>query len=69
MKEFTQLVEDNPNLSTTILFCRYVRGKQLARPTFLRHFNVMVDKEDYKGSSKKELLAFLWSKNNEIQTA
>jgi hypothetical protein len=56
---FDKVRERNPLGSDYICFAEAIRGKNFSRKTIVRHFNSLVDRNDYAKSEKKEILRFL----------
>jgi hypothetical protein len=56
---FDKVRERNPLWSDYICFAEAVRGKKFSRKTIVRHFNSLVDRNDYAKSEKKDILRFL----------
>jgi hypothetical protein len=40
-------------------FAEAVRGKKFSKKTIVRHFNSLLDRNDYAKSEKKDILRFL----------
>jgi hypothetical protein len=58
---FNKVRERNPYWSDYICFAEAVRGKKFSWKTIVRHFNSLVDRNDYAKSEKKDILSFLRS--------
>ena len=56
---FDKVRERNPYWSDYICFAEAVRGRNFLKKMIFRHFNSLVDKNDYAKSEKKEILRFL----------
>jgi hypothetical protein len=56
---FNKVREKNPFWSDYICFAEAVRGKKFSRKTIFRHFNSLVDRNDYAKGEKKKILKFL----------
>ncbi len=65
-KRFKKEQRDNPTHSTFISFSHTIRNYNLSTLQLNKMFTKLVDWDDYKGSSKKEILEFL-SKENSIK--
>jgi len=59
-RKFQQIQKDNPNLSSLICYVRAIKGMRL-HPDVIEKNLKLVDWDDYKGSSRKELLSFLYT--------
>ena len=59
-RKFKQIQKDNPNLSTLICYIRTIKEMRLHNDVIEKNLR-LVDFEDYKGSSRKELLAYLYT--------
>jgi len=59
--EFEKTKNANPYWSSLICFCSVVENRNLDEITIRKYFSKLVEKEDYQGSSKKELLEFILS--------
>jgi predicted Ser/Thr protein kinase len=58
-KIFSRIRSENPYWSDYTCFAEAVRGRKFSRKTIIRNFNSLVDKEDYAGNKKKEVIDFL----------
>jgi hypothetical protein len=56
---FNKIRIENPFWSDYTCFAEAVRGRKFSKKTIIRNFNSLVDKEDYTGSEKKEIIEFL----------
>ena len=51
--------------SSYTIFAEYVKGRKLTPKRILSLFNRRVEKEDWEGSNKQEILDFLYELSNE----
>lgn len=58
-RKFNKEVKDNPSLSSLICFVRSIKGKNYTQRSIAEWFTELVDWDDYKGSSKTQLLRWL----------
>lgn len=58
-KEFEKLQHEYPNLSSCMCFVRLVSGKKLNENVLRDMFNDMVDKKDYQGTPKEQIISWL----------
>jgi uncharacterized protein YktA (UPF0223 family) len=56
---FDKVRERNHLWSDYMCFAEAVRGKKFSKKTIVRHFNSLLDRNDYAKSEKKEILRFL----------
>jgi hypothetical protein len=56
---FEKIQERNPFWSSFICFSETISGKNFKPETISRHFQKLVDKDDYSRSDKKEILGQL----------
>jgi hypothetical protein len=56
---FEKIKKDNRYWSDYMCFAETVHGRGFTKRTIQRHFNALIDKEDYSKSEKKEILKFL----------
>jgi len=56
---FNKIRSGNPYWSDYICFAEAIHGRRFSRKTILRNFNILVNKEDYARSEKKEIVGFL----------
>lgn len=58
---FYQIQKYNPCWSSFICFtCILARNQRFTRQTVRRHFNKLVDKDDYHPSEKEQVFNWLW---------
>ena len=58
-RRFGDYQKERPNVSTLVNFAAAVKGMEFKRDTLRRWFNILVDKEDYEGISKFDILVWL----------
>lgn len=58
IKRFNELKNKYPNLSSLMCYIRAIKGRNYSADTIETNLK-LVDWEDYRGSSRKELLAWL----------
>jgi hypothetical protein len=58
--KFKQLEEQNPNLSSIMVFGKLVRGRKMHQKDISKWFSKLVDKEDWVGSPREQLTKFYW---------
>ena len=63
---FDKVSKENPNLGSVIIFNRIVSGKNFSHDRIARWFNVLVDKEEYDRSEKKEILEYVYLLNSPL---
>lgn len=59
-KRFKQREESNPCWSTWTCFANSIKGQNFSKDKIRRHFNVLVDKNDYEKKDKIQLLKYLY---------
>lgn len=64
-RRFSAVLNASPQLSDYIAFARAVRGGHFSGDMISRHFNRLVDKDDYSASDKKALIGQLVELSNE----
>lgn len=57
---FNKTKKENPLLSDYICFTETIMGKKFSKQIITRHFNKLVDKDDYDKKDKKSLLEQLF---------
>ena len=69
MKEkFEELKKNNPETTPTIiLFGKLVKGRNMNKGEIRKWFNKLVEKEDWEGSSKEEILSFYHRLSNGLE--
>jgi len=60
-RKFNKISKRNPYWSTYTCFTETIYGIGFSRQTIHRWFNVLVDKNDYDKTNKKEIMSFLES--------
>ncbi|MFA5932439.1 MAG: hypothetical protein WC793_03650 [Candidatus Paceibacterota bacterium] len=63
---FDKVSKENPNLGSVIIFNRIVSGKNFSHDRIARWFNVLVDKEEYDRSDKKDILNYIYLLNSPL---
>ena len=61
IEKFKKLQNKYPNLSSAMCFIKLVKDKKIKRKSLEDLFNKLVDKLDYIGTPKKEILDWLSS--------
>ncbi len=59
-RRFNKIAARNPYYSTHTCFALAIKGQKFNRETIRRHFNKLVDKDDYDKKDKKEVLEYLF---------
>jgi hypothetical protein len=59
LDKFKELSDKNPNLSSAMVFVKLVKGKRMSVEQIEPLFDSLVDKSDWKGTPRKELLSWL----------
>lgn len=57
---FNKIRKENPHWSDYICFTETIMGRKFSRQIITRHFNKLVDKDDYDKKDKKSLLEQLF---------
>ncbi|MFA4975348.1 MAG: hypothetical protein WC839_01875 [Candidatus Paceibacterota bacterium] len=63
---FEKVAREHPNWGSVIVFNHIVDGKNFSRDRIARWFNVLVDKEEYDRSEKKEILEYVYLLNSPL---
>lgn len=58
---FNELKEKKPNWSSLMIFNTCITGKKVGKMELGRAFNKLVDKEDWQGNPKDNILKFCYS--------
>lgn len=66
-RNYNKTVEKNPRHSTYICFTMATAGKNFTRRTLLKHFNNLVDPEDYEKSEKRNLIDQIHRRSQEVK--
>lgn len=56
---FKQIEMKHPDWSSYVVFSSAIHGQNFCKDKIHRHFNKLVEKDDYHKSEKKEILRFL----------
>jgi hypothetical protein len=65
MKEkFKELQEKNPNLSSAMVYSKLVSGRKMSKGDIQKYFTKFVDKADWQGTPKEQLISFYWGLSN-----
>ena len=67
-KRFDKYQKKRPNVSTFVNFAAAAKGTRLKHDTLRRWFNKLVEKEDYEGVSKFDILRCLDALSNPPRT-
>ena len=59
--QFKKIQKENTNLSSLICFIKTIYSQKYTKSEIRKKFNILVNKTDYQGTSKKELLDFILS--------
>ena len=62
-RSFEKVVKENPSWGSIIVFNHIVDGKNFSHDRIARMFNILVDKEEYDKSEKKEILEYVYLMN------
>ena len=60
---FKKVQKENPGWGSVIIFNHIVSGKNFSHDRIARWFNILVDKQEYDQSDKKELLEYVYLMN------
>jgi hypothetical protein len=63
---FDKVAKENPTWGSVIVFNHIVEGKNFSRDRIARWFNVLVEKEEYDRSEKKEILEYVYFLNTPL---
>jgi hypothetical protein len=63
---FEKVAKENPNWGSVIVFNHIVSGKNFSHDRIARWFDVLVDKEEYDKSEKKEILKYVYLLNTPL---
>jgi hypothetical protein len=63
---FKKVAEENPNWGSVIVFNHIVDGKDFSHDRIARWFNILVDKNEYEKSEKKEILEYVYYLNSPL---
>lgn len=66
-EKFKELQQKNPELSTAMVFTKLIRGRKMAKGEILKWFNRLVEKEDYSGREKREVLSWMFNFSNGLK--
>lgn len=55
----------NPCLSTWTCFTKAIMGRNFSEDRIRRHFNLLVEKDDYEKEDKRQLLSYLYLINRD----
>lgn len=64
-RRFKRNVLNNPNWSSWTCFADAIIGQNFSGDRIKRHFNVLVDKDDYEKKDKMQLLKYLYQINGD----
>lgn len=59
-RSFKHYQKENPCWSTWTSFTKSIMGRSFSKDKIRRHFNVLVDKNDYEKKDKNQLLKYLY---------
>jgi hypothetical protein len=59
LDKFKELQEKFPDKPTIIIFEKLIDGRKMSMPEIRKWFNKLVDRSDWEGSNKEEVLSFL----------
>ena len=62
--KFKELTEKYPNLSSAMVFVKLIKGKKMTVSQIEPLFDSLVDKSDWKGTPRKELLSWMQEFSN-----
>lgn len=63
---FEKVAREHPNWGSVIVFNHIVSGKNFSRDRIARWFSVLVDKEEYDRSEKKQILEYIYLLNSPL---
>jgi hypothetical protein len=63
---FEKVAREHPNWGSVIVFNHIVGGKNFSHDRIARWFNILVDKEEYDRSDKKEILNYIYLLNTPL---
>jgi hypothetical protein len=63
-EKFKELSDKNPNLSSAMVYSKLVRGRKMSKQDIRKYFTKFVDKADWQGTPKEELISFFWGLSN-----
>jgi len=63
-RRFIVFTDQEPLLSTIIIFSRSVKGQNFSERMIRVWFPKLVDKDDYEASDRKEIIAYMVSLSN-----
>lgn len=58
-QKFKELQEKYPQLGGVIIFTKLIKGKKMTEEQVEPLFDLLVDKSDWKGTPRKELIGWL----------
>lgn len=59
-RSFKQHQKQNPCWSTWTCFTKTIMERSFSKDKIRRHFNLLVDKDDYENKDKNQLLKYLY---------
>ena len=65
--KFKEIQEKNPNLSSAMCFSKLVKGRKMSKGDIRKYFNKFVDKADWVGTPKEELISFFLGLSNGLK--
>jgi len=66
-RRFKEIEAKNPYYSTYTCFALAIAGQKFTKETIRRHFNRLVDKDDYDKKDKKEVLEHLFKLSFDVE--
>ncbi|KKR43864.1 MAG: hypothetical protein UU10_C0002G0023 [Parcubacteria group bacterium GW2011_GWF1_40_6] len=63
---FEKIAREHPNWGSVIVFNHIVNGKNFSHDRIARWFNLLVDKEEYDRSEKKQILEYIYLLNSPL---
>jgi hypothetical protein len=63
---FEKVAREHPNWGSVIVFNHIVGGKNFSHDRIARWFNILVDKEEYDKTDKKEILDYIYLLNSPL---
>jgi len=59
-RRFDNIVEKNPNWSSYLCFAGAIKNRNFSKRIIRKHFNKLVEKDDYSMTEKREIINYLY---------
>jgi len=59
-RRFDNIVEKNPNWSSYLCFAETIKNRNFSKRIIRKHFNQLVEKDDYSMTEKREIINYLY---------